>query len=224
MTSTEFRPVPDTRAPRHRSRGVLGAIAATAVAGGLVASTQISHDTTTTSVPGVREVVVDIGAGPVTLHGGEGDAVDIRSTPHGLFTTSSAPRHETVDGVLRITSACSGIALHCYTREEITVPAGVPVRVHTGVGDVTAIDLDVPTFTVDAGAATVSASFLSAPEEVRIHAGAAGNVEIVVPEAEYEVHADTAVGTEDVRVDVASSAPRRIDASTGAGNVSVDTR
>ena len=224
MTTTEFRPASDARAQRHRSRWVFGAVAATAVVGGLVASTQLSHETTTTSVSGVREVLVDIGAGPVTLHGGEGDAVEIRSTPHGLFTTSSAPRHKTVDGVLRITSACSGLALHCYTREEITVPAGVPVAVHTGVGDVTAIDLDVPTFTVDTVAATVTASFVSAPEEVRIDVGAAGNVEVVVPDAEYEVDADATVGTEDVRVDLAPSAPRRIDASTGIGNVSVDTR
>lgn len=227
MTSTRTRPVPGSVAPRRRSRRyglVIGALAATTVVGGLAVSTQVRHDTTTTSVRDIREVAVDIGAGPVTLHGGDGDAVAIRSTPYGLFTSSSAPRHDVVDGVLRITSACSGVVFHCHTREEITVPAGVPVRVHTGVGDVTAVDLDVPWFTVSAGAATVTASFVSPPEEVRISTGAAGNVEVRVPEGDYRVDADAAVGTEDVRVDVAPSAPRSIDASTAVGRITVEQR
>lgn len=104
------------------------------------------------------------------------------------------------------------------------MPAGIPVRVHTGVGDVTAVDLDVPRFTVSAGAASVTASFVSAPEEVRISAGAAGNVEIVVPREEHRVDADATVGTEEVRVEVAPSAPGSIDASTGVGQITVRPR
>ena len=94
----------------------------------------------------------------------------------------------------------------------------------TSVGDVTAVDLDVPSLVVSAGAATVTASFVSAPEEVRISAGAAGNVEIVVPDAEYRVDAVATVGGEDVGVDVASSATGSIDATTGVGNITVRPR
>ena len=104
------------------------------------------------------------------------------------------------------------------------MPAGVPVRVHTGVGDVTAVDLDVPRFTGSAGAATVTASFVSPREEVRISTGAAGNVEVRVPAGDYRVDADAAVGTEDVRVDVAPCAPRSIDASTAVGRITVEQR
>ncbi|WP_139173756.1 hypothetical protein [Geodermatophilus telluris] len=224
MTSTRIRPVPSPVARRRRSRWVVGAVAATALVGGLAAATQVRHDSTSSVVPGVREVVVDIGAGPVTLRGGDGDAVGVRSTPHGLFTSSAAPRHELVDGVLRITSGCSGFALHCWTEEEVTVPAGVPVRVHTGVGDVTAVDLDVPLFEVGAGAGTVTATFTGAPGEVRVDAGAAGNVEVVVPDGRYRVDADATVGPTEVQVDHDASAGRSIDASTGVGQVTVRSR
>jgi hypothetical protein len=210
--------------PRRPTRWVVGAVTATTVVGGVAASLLISHESTATSVPGVREVIVETGVGPVTLRGGESSSVGIRSTPYGLLATSSAPEFELDDGVLRITSTCSGVASSCFTQQEITVPAGVPVRVDTGVGDVTAVDLDVPSFTVSAGAATVTASFVSAPEEVRISAGAAGNVEISLPDAGYRVDTDATVGTEEVRVDRSASAPGSIDASTGVGNITVRPR
>lgn len=227
MTSRGTRPVPGSVAPRRRSRRsgrVIGAIAATTVVGGLAVSTQIRHDTTTTSVPDVREVAVDIGAGPVTLHGGDGDAVVIRSTPYGLFTSSSAPRHDVVDGVLRITSACSGVAFHCHTREEITVPAGVPVRVHTGAGDVTAVDLDVSAVHRERrgrhGHCVVRQPTRGGPDQHRCRRQRRDPRS----RGDYRVDADAAVGTEDVRVDVVPSAPRSIDASTGVGRITVEQR
>jgi hypothetical protein len=110
-----------------------------------------------------------------------------------------------------------------YTEEHLTVPPGVPVRVRTGVGDVTATDLEVPRFDVQAGASTVTASFVRPPDDVRIEAGTAGDVELRVPDVGYRVDVDS-VGTE--RVDVAEdpAATRSLSVRAGVGNISVTPR
>ena len=218
--NTQPRTIQTTSARRTR-RWVLAGAALVVAGTGLAVYGQVQPwDTTTGSVPGVREIVVDIGAGPVTLPAAPGSEVGIRTVPHGLLPAGAGHRLE--GGVLTVFAGC--FALNCYTEQHIAVPAGIPVRVHTGVGDVTATDLDVPRFDARAGASSVTASFVRPPDDVRIDAGTAGNVELRVPDAGYRVDVDSAVGTE--RVDVAEdpSATRSLSVRAAVGSITVTRR
>ena len=169
---------------------------------------------------GVREIVVDIGAGPVTLTGTSGTAVGIETITHGLFSASA--EHVLADGVLTIRA--DGWGLNSYTEENIAVPAGVPVRVHTGAGDVTAVDLDVPRFSLNAGASTVDLSFRTAPQSISVATGAAGTIDIRVPDAGFVVTADAGIGSEQVSINGDPSATRSVHAETLVGSIQISPR
>jgi hypothetical protein len=193
---------------------------ALAGAGLTVYSQTRAWDTVTDSVTGVREIVVDIGAGPVTLTRAPGSEVGLRTVPHGMFPAGAGHRLE--DGVLTASAGC--FTFNCYTEEYLAVPAGIPVQVRTGAGDVTATDLDVPRFDVRAGAATVIASFVRPPDDVRIQLGMAGNVDLRVPDVGYRVDTGYTVGTERVDVVDDPSAPRSLSVHAAVGNISVTRR
>ncbi len=206
----------------HRTRWAIAGVATVLVAGagvlgaGLVGSTA----TITDSVAGVREVVVAIGAGPVNLTGTSGTEVVIETISHGLFPADAG--HALEDGVLTISAR--GWGLNSYTEENVAIPAGIPVHVHTGAGDVTAVDLDVPRFSMDAGASSVDLSFATAPDAISVDAGAAGNIEIRVPDGGFAVTADARIGSEDVLVDDVPGAARGLHAETFAGNITIAPR
>ena len=174
----------------------------------------------TASVADVRELVVEVDAGPITLVGTPGATVDIRTTLHGSATGTPRADHQLVDGVLTVRGSCAGLPLSCHVDEELTVPPGVPVRVNTSAGTVDASRLDVPRLDVVTSAGSVTAGFAAAPQDVRIRT-AAGDVDLRLPDVGYRIDADTAVGERriDVRRDPAS--PRWVRAETAAGAVTV---
>jgi len=175
-------PPSSTRRPR-RTRRILAIGAATLTLGcvGYIASDEVGSDESvrTASITDVREIVVEVGAGPVSLVGDPGRAVGIRSTLHGSATGTPSADHIVVDGVLRITTFCRGLALTCHVDQDITVPDGIPVTVQTTAGTVDATGLDVPRFQVTTSAGSVTASFARAPQAVRIET-AAGNVALAL--------------------------------------------
>ena len=205
----------------HRARWALAGVGTlvlvgTAVLGAGLAAT----DRVTDTVSGVREIVVDIGAGPVTLTGTSGTAVGIETITHGLFSASA--EHVLADGVLTIRA--DGWGLNSYTEENIAVPAGVPVRVHTGAGDVTAVDLDVPRFSLNAGASTAHLSFRTAPQSISVDTGAAGTIDIRVPDDGFVVTADAGIGSEQVSINSDPSATRSVHAETLVGSIEISPR
>jgi hypothetical protein len=227
ITDTAADAVLDTAQFRaHRGRWAVAGIATAALVGvgvlgvgvlgiGLFSSTEPITD----SVSGVREIVVDIGAGPVTLTGTTDTAVGIQTISHGLFSANAG--HVLADGVLTIRA--DGWGLNSHTEEILAVPAGIPVYVHTGAGDVTALDLDVPRFSMDAGASTADLSFRNAPESIFVDAGAAG-IDIRLPNAEYDLTANASIGSEEISIDHHSGSSRSLHAETFFGGITVSPR
>ena len=231
-TSTTPQPQPQTRTvqlpssqPRRRRTGrvlLIGAAGLVVLGAGYTALGQLgqSVETTTASVAGVREIVVDADSGPIDLRGGTGPDVDIRTTAHRSLTGAAAAGHRLDGGVLTITAECPQFGMNCYVEEQITVPAGTPVRVRTSAGGVEAAELDVPSLAVDTSAGSVNASFVRPPQDVRITTSA-GSVELRVPDAGYRVDGDTSAGTVRIGVIQDPSAPRSLYAESAAGNVTV---
>jgi hypothetical protein len=217
MTSSTVR-LPSS-APRRRrllvggvGLAVLGAAGVLLVGGG--------PETTVVTFAGVREVVVDVDRGPVAVRGGPGAAVVLRTTRQGSLLGSPATGHGVENGVLTVRAGCSGAGIRCTVAEELTVPAGVPVRVRTEVGAIEAVDLDVPRFSAETAAGSVEASFARPPAEVGITTGA-GTVVVRVPDVGYRVEAGSAAGATRVEVRADPSAARRLSVHTAAGAVSV---
>lgn len=174
----------------------------------------------TASVAGVREIVVEVDAGPITLAGTPGTTVDIRTTLHGSATGTPRADHQLVDGVLTVRASCAGMPLGCHVDEELTVPAGIPVRAETAAGTIEASRLDVPRLDVTTSAGSVSAGFSTAPQDVRVRT-ATGNVDLQLPDAGYRIDAGTALGERRVAVRHDPASPRSVVVETAAGAVTV---
>lgn len=123
-------------------------------------------------------------------------------------------------GVLTLTSDCASFNIGCEVTREIAVPSGTAVRVRTMAAMVEAVDLDTPRFDVEAGAGTVSSSFRTPPDAVRVTT-VAGAVDVRVPQGAYRVSADAVVGAVDVDVVDDPTAARTIDVDTVTGSVAV---
>jgi Putative adhesin len=191
----------------------------------------------------VRSLVVDDGSGEVVLSGAPAGA-QLTVVEHVTENLSSPTRHAVRDsaGVLRLTAGCSTVlGTGCKVSYEIAVPAGIPVLASSGAGDVTASDLSTTaSVSLSSGAGLVSATRISAPD-LSLASGAgevsaqmtqpptrlvsrsgAGDISITVPNVTYAVHASSGAGTvsdQTLRIDPAS--PRRIDATSGAGDVTI---
>lgn len=142
---------------------------------------------------------------------------------HDSFIGAGHARHALENGVLTITSECTGVPIGCYVEQDLTVPPGVPVRVDSGAGDVTTNGLDTPRFEATAGASTMRLDFARPPDLVVVRTGP-GNVDVRVPDVGYRVEAGTGIGSRDVSVRNDRSAPRTIDVSSAVGNISIAAR
>jgi hypothetical protein len=143
-------------------------------------------------------------------------------------------------GALTLKEDCTlPIGTECDVSYEIAVPAGVGVVVHSGAGDVnasglittaalrlssdagdiTALDVSAPQLQLDSGAGDVTATVTTPPKRLEASSGV-GGVTLTVPNVTYDLHASSGVGAvTDSAVQNDPSSPRRIDASSGAGDV-----
>jgi hypothetical protein len=237
MTSTQQTPdqLPTPLEPRPRRRrrtaliaagtGVLlvGGVTVGAVVLGVDVATSLRHDTTTQSVPDVRELVLDLDEGSVRLTAGAGPDVEVRTTLAWTPGYEPVLDQRLVDGVLTLRSDCADFNVGCEVTREIGVPAGTAVRIHSVAGPVDATDLDVPRFDVETTAGPVTASFATAPDVIRVDT-VAGPVTLRVPQGAYRVDADTVIGPVRVDVDVDPAATSSIEAQTVTGPVTVEAR
>ncbi len=179
-------------------------------------------ETQTSTFSGVRAIVVEDDIGHVTLTRATGTDVDLRSQ---LRWAVQAPKPTAVvaGGTLTVRGTCPTLAAGCGVDEQLSVPAGVPVRVTASLGGITATDLDVPSLDATASAGGVTASFVRTPDHVSV-SSSAGDVQLTLPQSVYRVSAATATGQVVVDVPTDPHAERTVDAHASAGDVRIALR
>lgn len=240
---------------------VRGALAAAAVAmlaacgpthsSGATSSVTSAVGSSTTAVPGVHELtrtydfgsvtslVVDGGAGNVTVTGGSRSTAQV--TEHLYYSHQVPDTTQAVSsGTLTAGYSCP-IQVTCLVSYDIAVPGAVSVKASTragairisdvtgavtasaGAGNVHATGLAAATASLTTLAGAISATFTAAPESVtaRSHAG---SITIQVPSnASYRITTQAIVGTTSVSVPRDDNSTRTITASTDVGSITVDS-
>jgi len=181
---------------------------------------QHQESTVTEVIPEVHEVDASVETGWVTVVSGTGASVEMSTHSRSGFWKTRV-HHRVEDGVLRATADCGGqLDAVCQIEQRLTVPPGVPVRVHVGQGRIEAVDLKAPRFEAQTDTGDIDLAFAERP--ALLHAGSgAGSLHLSVPQGNYQVDAGSAAG--EVSVDVAQDprAPRQLYAHTAAGNVRI---
>jgi hypothetical protein len=199
---------------------LVGAAGVGAVALGVGVAGSLQQDTVSRSFTGVREIVIEVDEGTVGLRRSADGDVRTTATRHWAPGYEPVLTGAVVNGVLTLGSDCPNFNIGCETDQQITVPAGTPVRVRTVDGVIDAAGLDTPRFDAATVAGPVRASFVSAPEDIRVET-VAGPVEINVPQGSYDVTGDAVVGPVRVGVVDDPTATRTIHAETTTGPIDI---
>jgi Toastrack DUF4097 len=199
---------------------------------------------TTARYAGIRTLIVRTGAGDVSLtEAPVGAPLIVKAMrTESLFKPKLAAR-ETSDGSLTLTASCHG-NLECSAHYDLSVPSNVAVRVSSGFGDINASGLaSTSAIQLDTTAGDIHATGLSAPD-IRLSTGlggirasvvqpaqtltassVAGELNLVVPDTTYALHANSGVGrVSDGAVHADGRSPRTIDATSSLGNITITTR
>jgi hypothetical protein len=239
---------------------VRGALAAAAVAmlaacgpthsSGATSSVTSAVGSSTTAVPGVHELtrtydfgsvtslVVDGGAGNVTVTGGSRSTAQV--TEHLYYSHQVPDTTQAVSsGTLTAGYSCP-IQVTCLVSYEIAVPGAVSVKANTragairisdvtgsltasaGAGSIHVTSIASPKVSLTTLAGAVTASFTAAPTSVtaRSHLGF---ITIQVPgDVSYRVSTQTVLGKNQVSVPRSDDASRSITASTDVGGITVE--
>jgi hypothetical protein len=147
--------------------------------------------------------------------------VTVRAVRHWSFTKPSVER-TLRDGVLTVTGHCNGAFFlgRCSTNVQIVLPAGVPVKVRSHVGDVTGRGLATPAIDAQTNVGDVHLA-LTRPASLRVNANV-GDVRVDVPRGTYAVDANSDVGHTGVHGVVSDDRARlHIHANANVGDVAV---
>lgn len=230
MTTTppytvRIRPVDPPRRRRTGPALLVGAgvvLLATcgAVAFGVSTAASLRTESSSESVAGVAEIVIDVDEGSVALRAGTGPDVEVRTTR--IWSPGSEPDVERrlEGGVLTLTSDCPAFDLGCEVEHDIVVPAGTSVRARTVASDVRAVGIDAPRFTATTVGGTISVSFSAPPDEVAIQT-VSGDALLTVPPAGYRVTTGTVTGRERVDVGQDPAADRTVSVRTVSGAIEI---
>jgi hypothetical protein len=186
----------------------------------------------------LRQVVLRLSAGSVTVVGSSSSTLEVRRTDHYAFGHAPSERRTSENGVLKISSSCPRILVgNCSASYELAVPETVALDVQTTSGDVR-LDSFRGTATVrtrsgdfDAeaycgfGLAAASASgdlhvaAACAPARLQLQTGS-GDVTALVPPGRYRI------GAHGARTSVTGltndpNAPFAIEATSASGSVAV---
>jgi hypothetical protein len=95
------------------------------------------------------------------------------------------------------------------------------LRVTASSGDVHVAGYRGSELAVDAHSGDVHVDSLRAPDRLRVETGS-GDVHVAVPDVPYDVRVDTGAGDRHVTVRENTEAPRKIQASTSSGDVTIE--
>ena len=196
--------------------GVLLVVCGVAV-GASEALTQ-ERTTTTTIARHIERVVVRADTGHVNLSGSEGSRVVVREQLRWMW---SRPRVATrVEGsTLHVSADCPGSSTlnRCKADLDLAIPFDADVVVQGDSGDILADrlagHLDLTTDSGDVSGRDLNPTVLKATTD-------AGNVDLEFATQPVSVHANSDSG--DVEVTVPAGGEYRVDATTDAGDVTVD--
>jgi hypothetical protein len=235
---------------------VLALAAATACgssnAGTTASATQSTSSPSGSSVPGVHQqtqtytfdqaistLVVDGGAGNVTVTGGARTSIEV--TEHLYYSRRVPGTTRTISGSALTVGYSCPIQVTCLVSYDVSVPRAIAVKATTRAGAIR-IDDVTGAITASAGAGnihaegiasgtasfttlagTITADFTAAPSSVTATSHA-GRVTIEVPSGtSYRVTAQTYVGSATITVPRDDHSSRSITARTDVGNITVST-
>lgn len=190
----------------------------------------------------LQGVLLDLGDADVeVVRGTSADQVAVQRTERYSFDRTPTTARSVDAGVLHVTSRCPVTVLHtCSTAYRVVVPDNVPVDVRTTSGAVqlsdyhgsarvatNSGDVDVRAFCgfslqVRAETGDVGVGSSCAPERLSLRS-TRGFVHATVPPGRYQVDAESASGTQQVRgITQATDAPFSIQALSTSGDVLVE--
>jgi hypothetical protein len=159
----------------------------------------------------VDSLSVDVGSGDVWLRGADVAEVSVHARIEG---DRNHLGHAFTAGTLTLVDDCHDS--RCSVDIDATLPAGVPVTVHTGSGDLVLEDL-LGTVTLRTGSGDIQGDHV-AGANLDIEAGS-GDLALSVAEPAEHIRATTHSG--DVRLSVPSGA-YRLDVNTDSGDRHID--
>jgi DUF4097 and DUF4098 domain-containing protein YvlB len=190
----------------------------------------------------LNTVVLDLADADVTVARGRQDAmVRVRSDDRSTFGHRATSSRRIAGTVLRIRSRCPTTVLHtCSASYRVEVPDNVSVDVRTSSGGVALRgyrgrarvstrggNIDVEGFCgfllqASAQSGNVLARTVCAPEQLSLRSSS-GSVHAEVPGGRYQLDAESASGTREVRgVTAANDSPFAIQAFSSSGDVVVE--
>jgi hypothetical protein len=202
-------------------------LVAVALAGAAAALHSVGgrDETTSFTATGVRELVVHHRAGRISLVPSPDGSVRVTTTRRWSLW---APRtgHAQAGGVLTLSGSCPPLGslgiTRCAVDEQVTVPAGLRVRVTTSTGDLVGTDLAVSSLDARVSRGSITASFTRPPDRVLALLDA-GSVRLTVPATTYAVDATVPAQAGDLNVQVPTdpAAPRQISAHLSRGDIQI---
>lgn len=245
-TATVTEPHRPSRALRPLILSAIGALLAVAViADGAFTLLDLGarHTfVTRSSYAGVRSLRVDVDKADVRLMAAPAGArltvvahvTDALDRPRRIATSSA--------GRLHLEQSCPlTFSVVCAVTYDIAVPSGVVVVVRSGDGnvtatglattstvslssgdgDITATGLRATRVRLNSGNGTIDAQLAKAPEQLQASSGD-GDIRLTVPNVPYAVHAGSGAGSvSDDALQINPASPRSIDATSGAGSVTI---
>jgi hypothetical protein len=195
---------------------VVGGLLVLAGAVGVVGLAVADSDSVIRTFDGVDRLVVDAGSGELSItgRGGEGGGVDVELRRRWSWR---APRLDArvEGGTLHLDSGCRGVWLGgCDVRFRIQAPAGIPVLLRTGSGNVTAAGMRAGV-ELRSGSGDVRGTALAGPVLARTSSG-----DVQLTDVTGEVTVDGGSGD----VSLEAVAGRRIQVGTSSGNASLHAR
>jgi hypothetical protein len=194
---------------------------------------------TYTVTSAVTTVIVNGGAGTITVTGSERATVEV--TERAYYSNSKEPpatSHAVAGGTLTLSYSCP-TQLTCGVGYALAVPRGTTVRVsdregaitltslsgpvtaQTIAGAINASGLASPTASLSSRAGSITAAFTAAPASASASTNA-GPITLTLPPAvAYKVSAHTYVGNSTVTVRQSASSPHVISASSDLGSITI---
>lgn len=174
------------------------------------------------SYTGIRTLEVDSGSGDVHLTGAPaGSSVVVVEHVTESFAAPHRRAEHRRPGALRLTYTCPSGSVDCSVSYDVTLPAGVLLTANAGDGDVDATRLDSSQISLESGNGDVNATLSRAADHLAVRSGN-GDVTLVIPDVSYAVRASSGNGTvTDQSLTIDPHSPRRIDASSGNGDVTI---